>query len=210
MTEKGIDQILLSLTYSDHLSKNDSGYQMIKQPRAIYLQYLVDIHKKCILNYEFNTKSLAKRRIFLAHYQTITYSQTSCAANSFHFPSHGKPFSLCLALSISRDNLMIGSIEIGRSYLVKYLAKNSYLPFIMVFLKKVLDNKSKGFDDIDIDEIDNIGANYDIGSSYDIDVSDEIDASDNILDMVLQLLITMNVLTMDMVPEVEDQLYITL
>ncbi|KAK8584435.1 hypothetical protein V6N12_068679 [Hibiscus sabdariffa] len=43
-----------------------------------------------------------ERRIFLAHYQTITYSQTSCGANSFHFPSHGKPFSLRLALSPSR------------------------------------------------------------------------------------------------------------
>ena len=30
MTEKRIDQILLSLTHSDHLSKNDSGYQMIE------------------------------------------------------------------------------------------------------------------------------------------------------------------------------------
>ncbi|KAJ7941858.1 Protein Ycf2 [Quillaja saponaria] len=45
-TEKRIDQILLSLTHSDHLSKNDSGYQMIEQPGAIYLRYLVDIHKK--------------------------------------------------------------------------------------------------------------------------------------------------------------------
>ena len=46
MTEKRIDQILLSLTHNDHLSKNDSGYQMIEHPGAIYLRYLVDIHKK--------------------------------------------------------------------------------------------------------------------------------------------------------------------
>ncbi|KAJ9545708.1 hypothetical protein OSB04_025415 [Centaurea solstitialis] len=203
-TEKGIDQILLSLTYSDHLSKNDSGYQMIEQPGAIYLRYLVDIHKKYLMNYEFNTSFLAERRIFLAHYQTITYSQTSCGANSFHFPSHGKPFSLRLALSLSRGILVIGSIGTGRSYLVKYLAKNSYLPFITVFLNKVLDNKSKGFDDIDIDEIDDIGASYDIGVSYDID------ASDDILDMELELLISVNAVTMDMLPEEEDQLYITL
>ncbi|KAJ7941493.1 Protein Ycf2 [Quillaja saponaria] len=106
-TEKRIDQILLSLTHSDHLSKNDSGYQMIEQPGAIYLRYLVDIHKKYLMNYEFNTSCLAERRIFLAHYQTITYSQTSCGANSFHFPSHGKPFSLRLALSPPRDRFYI-------------------------------------------------------------------------------------------------------
>nr|YP_009749789.1 Ycf2 [Leucanthemum maximum]YP_009749808.1 Ycf2 [Leucanthemum maximum]YP_009775837.1 Ycf2 protein [Leucanthemum virgatum]YP_009775856.1 Ycf2 protein [Leucanthemum virgatum]QIJ46060.1 Ycf2 [Leucanthemum maximum]QIJ46081.1 Ycf2 [Leucanthemum maximum]QJA16063.1 Ycf2 protein [Leucanthemum virgatum]QJA16082.1 Ycf2 protein [Leucanthemum virgatum] len=203
-TEKRIDQILLSLTHSDHLSKNDSGYQMIEQPGAIYLRYLVDIHKKYLMNYEFNTSSLAERRIFLAHYQTITYSQTACGANSFHFPSHGKPFSLRLALSLSRGILVIGSIGTGRSYLVKYLAKNSYLPFITVFLNKFLDNKSQGFDDIDIDDID------DIDASDDIDDIDDIDASDDILDMELELLTSMSALTMDMMPEDEDQLYITL
>ncbi|RYR73557.1 hypothetical protein Ahy_A02g007945 [Arachis hypogaea] len=35
--EKRIDQILLILTNSDPLSKNNSGYQMIEQPGAIYL-----------------------------------------------------------------------------------------------------------------------------------------------------------------------------
>nr|YP_010036252.1 hypothetical chloroplast RF21 [Aeonium arboreum]YP_010036269.1 hypothetical chloroplast RF21 [Aeonium arboreum]QQW46794.1 hypothetical chloroplast RF21 [Aeonium arboreum]QQW46811.1 hypothetical chloroplast RF21 [Aeonium arboreum] len=196
-TEKGIDQILLSLTHSDylssdHLSKNDSGYQMIEHPGAIYLRYLVDIHKKCLMNYEFNTSCLAERRIFLAHYQTITYSQTSCGANSFHFPSHEKPFSLRLALSPSRGILAIGSIGTGRSYLVKYLVTNSYVP--LVFLNKFLDNKPKGFliDDIDIDD------------------SDEIDASDDIdLDLDTELLTLMNALTMDMMPEI-DRFSITL
>ena len=200
--EKRIDQILLSLTHSDHLSKNDSGYQMIEQPGTIYLRYLVDIHKKYLMNYEFNTSCLVERRIFLAHYQTITYSQTSCGANSFHFPSHGKPFSLRLALSPSRGILVIGSIGTGRSYLVKYLATNSYVPFITVFLNKFLDNKPKGFfiDDIDIDASD------DIDASNDIDDSDDIDRE---LDTELELLTMMNALTMDMMSEI-DRFYITL
>ena len=194
-TEKRIDQILLSLTHSDHLSKNDSGYQMIEQPGAIYLRYLVDIHKKYLMNYEFNTSCLAERRIFLAHYQTITYSQTSCGANSFHFPSHGKPFSLRLALSLSRGILVIGSLGTGRSYLVKYLATNSYVPFITVFLNKFLDNKPKGFLVDDSDDIDDSG---------DIDDSDDRD-----FDTELELLTMMNALTMDMMPEI-DRFYITL
>nr|YP_009130085.1 hypothetical chloroplast RF21 [Campynema lineare]YP_009130102.1 hypothetical chloroplast RF21 [Campynema lineare]AJV88554.1 hypothetical chloroplast RF21 [Campynema lineare]AJV88572.1 hypothetical chloroplast RF21 [Campynema lineare]QKE31341.1 Ycf2 [Campynema lineare]QKE31358.1 Ycf2 [Campynema lineare] len=183
-TEKRIDQILLSLTHSDHLSKNDSGYQMIEQPGSIYLRYLVDIHKKYLMNYEFNRSCLAERRIFLAHYQTIAYSQTSCGANSFHFPSHGKPFSLRLALSPSRGILVIGSIGTGRSYLVKYLATNSYVPFITVFPNKFLDGKSKGYliDDIDFDDSDDI----------DIDDSDDID------DLDTELLTMTNVLTMYM------------
>ncbi|KAK9660837.1 hypothetical protein RND81_O179800 [Saponaria officinalis] len=167
-TEKRIDQILLSLTHSDHLLKNDS----------------VDIHKKYLMNYEFNTSCLAERRVFLAHYQTITYSQTS----------HGKPFSLRLALSLSRGILVIGSIGTGRSYLVKYLATNSYVPFITVFLNKFLDNHFRidASDDIDIDASDDI--------DIDIDASDDIDRD---LDTELELLTMMNALTMDMMPEID-------
>ncbi|KAK9080974.1 hypothetical protein Scep_031007 [Stephania cephalantha] len=192
-TEKRIDQILLSLTHSDHLSKNDSGYQMIEQPGSVYLRYLVDIHKKYLMNYEFNRSCLAERRIFLAHYQTITYSQTSCGANRFHFPSHGKPFSLRLALSPSRGILVIGSIGTGRSYLVKYLATNSYVPFITVFPNKFLDDKPKGYliDDIDFDDSD------------DIDDSDDDDLDTELLTMT-------NAITMyNMTPKI-DRFDITL
>ncbi|KAB2020919.1 hypothetical protein ES319_D07G103200v1 [Gossypium barbadense] len=139
------------------------------------------------MNYELNTSCLAERRIFLAHYQTITYSQTSFGANSFHFPPRGKPFSLRLALSPSKSILAIGFIGTVRSYLFKYLATNSYVPFITVFLNKfldnkLLDNKLKGFliDDIDIDNSD------------DIDASDAIDRD---LDTELELLTMVNVLT---------------
>nr|YP_010015736.1 hypothetical protein RF2 [Rhipsalis baccifera]YP_010015745.1 hypothetical protein RF2 [Rhipsalis baccifera]QOI72720.1 hypothetical protein RF2 [Rhipsalis baccifera]QOI72729.1 hypothetical protein RF2 [Rhipsalis baccifera] len=182
--EKRIDQILLSLTHSDHFSKNESGYQMIEQPGAIYLRHLVDIHQKSLMNYEFNTSCLAERRVFLAHYQTITYSQTSCGANSFHFPSHGKPFSLRLDLSPSRGILVMGSIGIGRSYLVKYLATNSYVPFITVFLRKFLGQKeTKSFFDYDTDdEMDDIGnvpstseSDEELDDSYDSDVDVEKD-----------------------------------
>ncbi|KAG4117617.1 hypothetical protein ERO13_D12G243150v2, partial [Gossypium hirsutum] len=102
-------------------------------------------------------------RIFLAHYQIITYSQTLHGANSFHFPSHGKPFSLHLALSPSRGILVIGFIGTGRSYLVKYLVTNFYVPFSTVFLNKFLDNKLKGFliDDIDINVSDAIDRDLD-------------------------------------------------
>ncbi|TYJ04299.1 hypothetical protein E1A91_A12G082600v1 [Gossypium mustelinum] len=163
-TEKRIDQILLSLTHGDHLSKNDSGYQMIEQPGPIYLRYLVDIHKKYLMNYDF------------------------------HFPSRGKPFSLCLAVSPSRGILVI--------------ATNSYVPFITVFLNKFLDNKLKGFliDDIDIDDSDDIDASDDINASDAIDDSDAIDRD---LDTELELLTMMNALTMDMMSEI-DRFYITL
>nr|QXO02575.1 Ycf2 [Anoectochilus chapaensis]QXO02592.1 Ycf2 [Anoectochilus chapaensis] len=176
-TEKRIDQILLNLTHSDHLSKNDSGYQMIEQPGSISLRYLVDIHKKDLLNYEFNRSFLAERRIFLAHYRTIAYSQTSCGANSFDSPSpHGKPFSLRLALSPSRGILVIGSIGTGRSCLVKYLATNSYVPFITVFPNKFLDDKPKSYPIDDIDYSDDINID---------DSEDDLDIDTKLLTMYM-------------------------
>ncbi|KAK7371134.1 hypothetical protein VNO78_36851 [Psophocarpus tetragonolobus] len=203
-TEKRIDQILLSLTHSDHLSKNNSGYQMIEQPGVIYLRYLVDIHKKDLMNYEFNTSCLAERRIFLAHYQTIIYSQTLWGANSFHFPSHGKPFSLRLALPPPRGILVIGSIGTGRSYLVKYLATNSYVPFITVFMNKFLKNN---LEDFFIDEgEDELDDGDDIDDSDNIDDSDDIDLDP---DRELEFLTSMNILPLDILPEI-DRFYITL
>nr|UDZ61545.1 hypothetical protein RF2 [Echinodorus cordifolius] len=130
-TEKRIDQILLSLTYSDPLSNSDAGYH--EEPGFFYLRSIVDIHKKDLMNYEFNRFSLAEKRIFLAHYQTITYSQTSHGSDSTLFPSHGEPFSFRVDISPSRGILLLGSRGTGRSYLVKYLATNSYVPFITVF-----------------------------------------------------------------------------
>ncbi|MCD9645248.1 hypothetical protein HAX54_034021 [Datura stramonium] len=118
--------------------------------------------------------------------------------NSYQIPSIE---SLFVRNTRYLSHTMIGYIGTG-SYLVKYLATNSYVPFITVFLNKFLDNKPNGFllDEINIDD------------SEDIDDSDNLDASDDIdrdLDMELELLTMMNGLTVDMMPEI-DRFYITL
>ena len=41
--------------------------------------------------------------------------------------------------------MVFSDIGTGKSYLVKYLAKNSYVPFITIFLNKLLENKPKGY-----------------------------------------------------------------
>nr|YP_010566659.1 hypothetical protein RF2 [Medicago soleirolii]UZC32278.1 hypothetical protein RF2 [Medicago soleirolii] len=222
-TEKRIDQILWSLTNSDRLSKNNSGYQMIEQPGTIYLRNLIDIHKKNLLNYEFNTSCLAERRIFLAHYQTITYSETLCRTNRLDFPSHGKPFSLRLALSPPRGILVIGSIGTGRSYLVKYLATNSYVPFITVSVNKFLDNYPKGFDindpfdDDDDDDDDDLfdereGTIYSLlprnEDSYNLDRYDS-DYLDRNYDSHLEFLSMDYPIPEDIIPEI-DRFFLTL
>nr|AEK71834.1 hypothetical chloroplast RF2 [Trithuria filamentosa] len=152
-TEKRIDQILLSLTHSDHLSNNDFGVQMIDQPGSIYLRNLVDIHNKSLLNYEFNPSYLAEGRIVLAHSQTIlAHSQTILPHSQIVANTEKKPFSLRLVLAPSRGILVLGSIVTGRSYLVKYLARNSYLPFITVCPETFRTDDNQGNWDADYEE----------------------------------------------------------
>jgi len=219
--EKRMDQILLSLTNSDQLSKNNSGYQMIEQPGTIYLRYVMDIHKKDLMNYEFNTSCLAERRVFLAHYQTINYSKIPCGASCLDFSSDGKPFSLRLAQSPARGILVIGSLGTGRSYLLKYLATTSYVPFITVFINKFLDHFPKGFETDETDEDifdDREGTIYSLlpnneGSCYNSknferDDSDDIDRN---LDSQLKFLSMEHPVSRElMMPEEVDRFYLTL
>nr|YP_009241960.1 hypothetical chloroplast RF21 [Sagittaria lichuanensis]AMQ13535.1 hypothetical chloroplast RF21 [Sagittaria lichuanensis] len=134
-TERSIGQILLSLTHSDdHFSKKDPGLQSAEGPGSNYLRNLVDIHKKSLVPYEFNRSCLAELRIFIAHHEKMTYSQAGAMPGSIGFPSSTPkgPHSLRLPLSPSRGILVIGSRGTGRSYLVKYLATNSYVPFVTI------------------------------------------------------------------------------
>nr|YP_009141235.1 hypothetical chloroplast RF21 [Lathyrus clymenum]AIL55761.1 hypothetical chloroplast RF21 [Lathyrus clymenum] len=220
-TEKRMDQILVSLTNSDELSKNNSGYQMIEQPGTIYLRYLIDIHKKDLMNYEFNTSCLAERRVFLAHYQTITYSEITCGASCLDFPSHGKPFSLRLGLSPARGILLIGSITTGQSYLLKSLATTSYVPFITVFLNKFLENFPKGFDRDESEEDifdEREGTIYSLlpdneGSCYNPEnfERDESPNFDRKLDSRLKFLSMEDPVSSDIIPELQlDRFYLTL
>lgn len=56
-----------------------------------------------------------------------------------------KTFFAPLSPTPSRAILSVGFIGIGRSHVVKYLATNFHVPFIIVFLNKFLDNKLKYF-----------------------------------------------------------------
>lgn len=174
-TEKRIDQILWSLTHSNVL------YEIVEQPGSNYLRYLFDIQQKDLLNYEFNRSCLAERRIFLAYYETIT------SWGTFHLSSRPNPFSLRLAPYPSRSILVIGSIGIGRSYLVKSLAKNSYLPFIKIYPLKYphlfdesLFDPDQDFDIDDLENFKNEDITYIPFDVDDFDVDDSGDIDDNL------------------------------
>lgn len=141
-TKTSISEILWSLTYSDQSCLGRDNIlpdEMIEQPGEMYLRKVIDFHKKDLLNYEFDRSSLLEKRVFLAFYHTMTYPPMTYS----HTPSgvkpvlsSKKPFSLRLSLAPSKSILVIGSIGLGQSYLVNYLAKDSHLPFIPICLDK--------------------------------------------------------------------------
>nr|AET47076.1 hypothetical chloroplast protein [Pinus nigra] len=134
MTEKALFKFESIFTYSHNLFKNEFGDQIIRQPGLIHLRYLAYTYQKGLINYGFNPFCLAERWVFLAFCQKITSSQILCQTNPTF---HGKPFSLHSGSLLSKGILLIGPMGTGRSYLVKSLAADSYVPLIRISLKKL-------------------------------------------------------------------------
>ena len=134
MTEKNLFNFESIMTVSHNLFKNEFGDQIIRQPGLIHLRYLAYTYQKGLINYGFNPFCLAERWVFLAFCQKITSSQILCQTNP---KFHGKPFSLHSGSLLSKGILLIGPMGTGRSYLVKSIAADSYVPLIKISMKKL-------------------------------------------------------------------------
>ncbi|KAL6558391.1 hypothetical protein OROMI_018741 [Orobanche minor] len=164
-----INRIIFSRN-TRHLSHTSKEIYSLIRKRKNMTEYWIDnkveswaVQGKCIDNTE--GEFLKDGYSLLIIRQSLSY-KLRVGLILLHLPSHVKPFSLRLTLSPSRGILVIGALGIGRSYLVKYLAKNSYLPFVTVFMNK-FPYQNSHFDE-------NIEDNYAIGGSDDIDYIDEI------------------------------------
>jgi SpoVK/Ycf46/Vps4 family AAA+-type ATPase len=144
MMEKNIYQFESNLTYSHNFLKNEIGYQINGQPGLIHLRYLAYTYQKDLMNYEFDPFCLAERWVFFAFCQKITSSQILCQTNP---PFHGPPLSLHSGSLLSKGILLIGPMGTGRSYLVKSIAADSYVPLIKISLNKFLYGKYLNYPD---------------------------------------------------------------
>nr|QII91330.1 Ycf2 protein [Gastrodia elata] len=138
-TEKNFLSVLAKSDL-EFLSKNRFSYKISEQPGFISLHYLLYMHQRDIITYIFKKSILLERQIFFSHFHKTTYShsQIFCGLNI----SHEKPFSIRLSLSY-KGVLVIGSIGMGRSSLIKYLAKNPYIPLITIYISKFWGSNQK-------------------------------------------------------------------
>lgn len=142
VTRKKISRYGLSIIRNHYLLSNDFGYR-ITQQGLYYLRYLAESFEKSLVNYPFYQFNLAQKWVFLAFWQRITSTSphTSRRTKTLDFAPHGIPIPLRLGLSPSKGNLLIGPIETGRSYLIKNLAADSYVPLIQISISKLLYNE---------------------------------------------------------------------
>ena len=130
---------------SNYNSRNSNfGYEITKQQGFHYLQHLAENFQKSLINYPFHQFYLAEKWIFLSFWQKIISSQMlwqAKQANSLKLICYKKPVPLQLKSFSSKGILLIGPSETGRSYLIKNLAADSFIPLIKISINKLLYNK---------------------------------------------------------------------
>nr|QWW92698.1 hypothetical protein [Tayloria sp. 49123] len=106
-----------------------------------YLENLTENYQKNLVNYPVHQFYLAENLVFLASWQKTTSLYIPSQIKTYKSTLYKKPVSLELRLFSSKGILLIGSLETGRSYLVKNITTNSFVPLIKISINKLLYNK---------------------------------------------------------------------
>jgi len=140
ITDKNIDRYKSKFTSHTSFSSFQFGNPIVKQQKLKnYLKNLTENYQKSLVNYPFHQFYLAENLVFLSFWQKATSlpGQFDILKSSFY----KKPVPLELRLFSAKGFLLIGSLETGRSYLIKNLAVNSFVPLIKISINKLLYNK---------------------------------------------------------------------
>jgi len=146
ITNKSIEQYKSKLNYNNNSITFQFDNPIVKQYKLKnYLENLTENYQKNLVNYPFHQFYLAENLVFLSLWQKATSLHSlwkmKTSKSTFYKNFYKKPVPLELRLFSSKGILLIGSLEIGRSYLVKNLAANSFVPLIKISINKLLYNK---------------------------------------------------------------------
>nr|QWW93184.1 hypothetical chloroplast RF21 [Lunularia cruciata] len=138
ITHNKITEYGLELYSNQPFFNSYFGYQITNQQGLLYFQYLAEFFEKNLMNTPLN---LVNKWIIFAFWQKIFSSQTLWQTQNFNLGFQNIPVPLQFGLSYSKGILLIGPIETGRSYLIKNLAAESYVPLLKISINKLLYNK---------------------------------------------------------------------
>nr|BDN79683.1 Component of 2-MD heteromeric AAA-ATPase complex [Ditrichum rhynchostegium] len=142
ITDKNIDQYRSNLISNTNFISFQFGDPIIKQQKfKNYLENLTENYQKSLINYPFHKFYLAENLVFLSFWQKTTFIYIPGQFDTLKSTFYKKPVPFELRLFSSKGILLIGSLETGRSYLVKNIAANSFVPLIKISINKLLYNK---------------------------------------------------------------------
>nr|YP_009646029.1 Ycf2 [Ulota bruchii]QBX99105.1 Ycf2 [Ulota bruchii] len=142
ITDKSIEQYRSKFTSNTSFKSFQFGNSIVKQYKFTnYLENLTENYQKSLVNYPFHQFYLAENLVFLSYWQKSISLNIPWQISTLKSTLYKKPVPLELRLFSSKGILLIGSLETGRSYLVKNLAANSFVPLIKISISKLLYNK---------------------------------------------------------------------
>nr|YP_009863047.1 Ycf2 protein [Anthoceros agrestis]QKD76503.1 Ycf2 protein [Anthoceros agrestis] len=141
ITEKSLSQYRLNFNLNHNLRNYDFGYKISEKPGFYYLRYLAETYQKNLVNHSFYSSHLAEKWILLAFWKGMISSQKLWQTKILNNESYRIPIPFELDLFSSKGILLVGPTEIGKSYLIKNLAADSYVPLIKISISKPLYNK---------------------------------------------------------------------
>ena len=142
ITDKSIEQYRSKFTSNTSFKSFQFGNSIVKQSKFTnYLENLTENYQKSLVNYPFHQFYLAENLVFLSYWQKSISLNIPWQISTLKSTLYKKPVPLELRLFSSKGILLIGSLETGRSYLVKNLAANSFVPLIKISINKLLYNK---------------------------------------------------------------------
>lgn len=142
ITDKSIDKYRSKFPSNTNFLSFQFGDQIIKQQKfKNYLENLTENYQKSLVNYPFHQFYLAENLVFLSFWQKAISLYIPGQFDTLKSNFYKKPVPLELRLFSSKGILLIGSLETGRSYLIKNIAVNSFVPLIKISINKLLYNK---------------------------------------------------------------------
>nr|YP_009912479.1 hypothetical protein [Bartramia pomiformis]QLJ53761.1 hypothetical protein [Bartramia pomiformis] len=142
ITDKSIEQYRSIFTSNNNSINFQFGNPIVKQHKLKnYLENLTENYQKNLVNYPFHQFYLAENLVFLSSWQKTTSLHIPWQINTLKSTLYKKPVPLELRFFSSKGILLIGSLETGRSYLIKNIAANAFVPLIKISINKLLYNK---------------------------------------------------------------------
>nr|UFK63109.1 hypothetical chloroplast RF21 [Osmunda mildei] len=142
ITNKIISQYGLSLKSSFSSLSNRIDYGPSGEQGFNSLLYSIGILQKDLSKYEIRRSDPAEKWVLFAFQQNILSSTIIRQKSISNIPSRDIPIPLHSVLLPSKGILLVGPIETGRSYVIKNIAADSYLPLVRIPIKRLLYNKA--------------------------------------------------------------------